>query len=82
RWRVTEHIPSDGIYALSPEEIESFENIQLGYGRYWYKQGLEDNLTVENYKKELLTAQEFEESFRVNMGEMGFLADSLILYEL
>jgi len=82
RWRVTEHIPSDGIYALSPEEIESFENTQLVYGRYWYKQGLEDNLTVENYKKELLTAQEFEESFRVNMGEMGFLADSLILYEL
>lgn len=82
RWKVTEHIPPDGICALSPEEIESFENTQLVYGRFWYKQGSEDNLTVENYKKELLTAQEFEESFRVNMGEMGFLSDSITFYEL
>lgn len=86
RWKVTEHIPPAGIYALSDEEIESYENIHLEYGMYWYNLLSYDpdtaNYTVENYRKETLSASEFEESFRTDVSAMGLSATELTYYEL
>jgi len=82
RWKVTEAISSSGIHALSEEEIKSFENTQLQYGRYWYKQGSEDSCTVDHYRKESITAEQFEEDFKINTEIMGLTAASFDYFEL
>lgn len=81
-WKVTEHIPPAGIYGLSEEEIESFENTYLQYGMHWYKKNTEDPCTVDNYRKETITAEEFEESFRTNIEAMGISATSFDSFSL
>ena len=82
RWKVTEHIPPTGIYALSQEEIESFEGTSLEYGRYWYRWDSQDSCTVENYKKELVTAGEFEEAFQTSTVDMMLVTTAFDYYEL
>lgn len=82
RWKVTEHIPSTGVSALSQEEMEGFENTQLEYGMYWYKQGSNDPSTVDHYRKETITSGVFEEDFRVNISAMGISATEFDAYEL
>ena len=82
RWKVTEHIPPTGIYALSEEEIESFENTQLVYGIYWYKQGSNDPYTVDNYRKETIAASVFEEDFKADISVMGLSATEFDYFEL
>ena len=82
-WKVTEHIPPTGIYALSDEEIESLEGTHLQYGIYWYKLlGSDDIYTVDNYRKESVTAREFEEGFRTDIGNMGLSTTAFDYYEL
>lgn len=82
-WKVTEHIQPEGVYALSEEEIKSLENKHLQYGRYWYKVlGDENPYTVDNYRKETVTAEQFEEDFMVDMAAMGFSTTSLDYFEL
>lgn len=81
-WKVTEHIPPTGIYGLSEEEIESFEGARLQYGMHWYKKNTEDPCTVDNYRKETITAEEFEESFRTNIESMGLSAASFDSFSL
>lgn len=82
RWKVTEHISSTGISALSQEEIESFENTQLEYGMYWYKQGSNDPCTVDHYRKETVTSGVFEEDFSTSVSAMGISAAEFDYYEL
>lgn len=82
RWKVTEHIPSTGISALSEEEIGSFENTQLVYGMYWYKQGSDDPYTVDHYRKETITSSVFEEDFKTSFSAMGISAAELDYFEL
>ena len=86
RWTVTEAIPSVGIHALSDEEIESYVNTQLEYAVHWYYPGryLYDvpAYTVENYRKETVTADEFEEDFKADLEAMGISAEELVYYEL
>lgn len=82
RWKVTEHIPPTGIYALSEEEMESFENTQLQYGIYWYKQGSNDSCTVDHYRKETVTSGVFEKDFSTSVSAMGISAEEFDYYEL
>lgn len=82
RWKVTEHIPSTGISALSEEEIESFENTQLVYGMYWYKRGSDDPYTVDHYRKETITSSVFEEDFKTSFSAMGISTAELDYFEL
>ena len=82
-WKVTEHIQSAGVYALSEEEIKSLENKHLQYGRYWYKVLSDENAyTVDNYRKESITVEQFEEDFMVDVAAMGFSTTSLDYFEL
>lgn len=82
RWKVTEHIPSTGISALSEEEIGNYENTQLVYGMYWYKQGSDDPYTVDHYRKETIASSEFEEDFRTSISAMGISATEFDYFEL
>ncbi|MCM1541144.1 MAG: hypothetical protein NC121_07775 [Blautia sp.] len=88
KWKVTEHIPPAGIYALSDEEIKSFEDIHLEYGRYWYYMGSQPYnydvpaYTVENYRKEKIYASQFEEGFRTNLDTMGLSVTEFDYFEL
>ena len=82
-WRVTEHIQPSGVYALPEEEIRSLENKHLQYGRYWYKiSGDEESYTVDNYRKDSITAGQFEEDFRTDIEAMGLSAASFDYFEL
>ena len=82
RWKVTDHI-APGIYALSEDEIRSLESRHLQYGRYWYKvSGDEDTYTVDNYRKESITVEQFEEEFMVDTEVMGISATSFDYFEL
>ncbi|MCM1215542.1 MAG: hypothetical protein NC331_08130 [Lachnospiraceae bacterium] len=88
KWKVTEHIPPAGIYALSDEEIESLEDIHLEYGRYWYYMDSQPYnydvpaYSVGNYRKEAVSASQFEEDFRVDLGTMGLSVTEFEHFEL
>ncbi len=83
KWRVTEHIAPTGIYALSAEEIEGFEGIELEYGRYWFKRSTQETGQIlDRYKREQITAAELEEAFSVNAADLGIDTDTLACYEL
>lgn len=82
RWKVTEPIPPTGVYTLSEEEMESFENTRLQYGIYWYKQGSNDLCTVDHYRKETVTVGVFEEEFKTSVSVMGISATEFDYYEL
>lgn len=83
KWRVTGHITPTGIYALSAEEIESFEGIGLEYGRYWFKRSTQETGQIlDRYKREQITAAELEEAFSVNAADLGIDTDTLACYEL
>ncbi len=83
KWRVTEHIAPTGIYALSAEEIEGFEGIELEYGRYWFKRSTQETGQIlDRYKREQITAAELEEAFSVNAADLGIDTDMLACYEL
>lgn len=82
RWKITGYISFTGISALSQEEMESFENTQLEYGMYWYKQGSNDPSTVDHYRKETVTSGTFEQDFGTSINTMGISAMKFDYYEL
>lgn len=83
RWTVVEYIPTKGISAVSRADIEKIEGSWLTYGRNAYRASWLDTVkTVENYRKELVTAREFDELYGVTTAELGLANTAFTYYEL
>lgn len=83
RWTVVQYIPTKGISAVSRADIEKIEGSWLTYGRNAYRASWLDTVkTVENYRKELVTAREFDELYGVTTAELGLANTAFTYYEL
>lgn len=82
-WTVVEYIPTKGVSAVSRADIEKIEGSYLVYGRSAYRASYLDTAkTVEHYRKELVTAREFDELYGVTTGELGLANTAFTYYEL
>lgn len=83
RWTVVEYIPTKGISAVSRADIDKIEGSWLTYGRSAYRASYLDTAkTVEHYRKELVTAREFDELYGVTTEELSLANTAFTYYEL
>lgn len=82
-WTVVEYIPTKGVSAVSRAGIEKIEGSYLVYGKSAYRASYLDTAkTVGHYRKELVTAREFDELYGVTTGELGLANTTFTYYEL
>ncbi len=82
-WTITRYM-TPGIYALSQEEIQRLIGTTIEYTNNSMQSGADQKkYSVKQYHKELVTAREFDESFKLSIGEdLGIAAIGFDYYEL
>ncbi len=82
-WTITRYMTS-GIYALSQEEIQNLIGTTIEYANNYMNSGVDQKkYSVKQYHKELVTAREFDESFKLSTGDdLGIAAIGFDYYEL